>query len=560
VNRAAHRRILQPVTATSPARGKHARALALLATCLPLLAQAQAVAPTPGAILDSVPGRGGAPTVSNPPEVLFSRDPVSTPRPQAQRFLVSGFTFTGNTVFPEALLRRLTEPYLDLQLTLVELDRIADRVTAFYRNQGYTVARAYVPAQRVEDGLVTIQVIEGTIEAARFRGQSRYGTDFLQPYLAPLIDGGGGKLVRDELIERQLLLLNDLPGLRARATLVPGQRFGSTAVEVDTQEKFVNATVGLNNSGNEVAGRYRIDAGLEFNNPLRLGDQAGLRAIRSTDNLFRYLRMAYSLPIGTNGLRLAVSATQSDYELGGSFKALQIAGQLRSFDATVSYPFRRSRANNVIGALQWRQTTSEQTTLGLPFSNARLPVTVASVYANWVGDDSSASALSVAATTNALQRGSNSQSGAYPSFTKFDADWTYLTGASRNWDFFYRARGVMATQKLPDTEKASIGGADSVRGYSSAQLRGDAGYQMTFELRRQMMLSSLPGHASVFADLGGVRNKGFIGWDRMSSVGVGWTQYLAGRGQVKLEVARPLIKITNQTTDTKVWLSLNLAF
>lgn len=538
-----------------------ARRWPALAALLLGAAHAQPVpAPTPGAMADTV-NRRTLPQLETPPQVLFSRPAPGARRASTQRFLVSGFTFTGHTVFPEALLRRVVEPYLDLQLTLEELDRVADRITALYRAHGYTVARAVVPAQRVVDGLVTIQVIEGRLEAARFKGASRYGNDFLDPWLEPLVDANGqGPIVNDAALERQLLLLNDLPGLNARGTLVPGERFGGTVLEVETQEKPLGLSVGGNNNGTKETGRERGDIGLEVNNPLRLGDQLQLRAMQSRDGLFRWRRAGYSVALGKNGTRLAVSATETTYRLGGEFEALDIAGQVRSADATLSHPFTRSRTRNVIGAMQWRVTRSEQTVAAQPLSGAKLPVAVASVYANWVRRDSSAHGLSLALTTNMLRRGHDDGGEDYKRFFKVDAEWTYLAGAARNFDVHLRARVARSSAPLPDLERISIGGADSVRGYQPAQLRGDAGYEASFELRRQFLLGNWPGYVSAFADLGGVQNRGFLGWDRMSSVGVGWTHYLGRQAQVSVAVAKPMIDILGRDQPVRAWVGARVSF
>ncbi|MBN9409112.1 MAG: ShlB/FhaC/HecB family hemolysin secretion/activation protein [Burkholderiales bacterium] len=534
-------------------------ALPLLLACGWAQAQLPPI-PTPGAVQDSVM-QPRLPQLSSPPEVMFSREPAVQQRAQTQRFLVSGFTFKGNTQFSEALLRQLVEPYLDLQLTLGELDRIADRITAFYRSRGFTVARAYLPAQRVEDGLVTIQIIEGSVESVVFRSEGRYGRAFLDPYVTPLLMGDGSNLVTDARLERQLLLMNDLPGLRARATLAPGQKFGTSMVEIETQDKPVGVSLGANNYGSETTGEHRWDAGIELNNPLRLGDQLSLRVIRSTEQLFAWNRLGYTIPLGHDGLRLGLSRTATDYDLGGVFAPLEISGKVRSADATLSYPFVRSRAKNVIGALQWRQTTSQQRVLGIPFSESKLPLLVGSVYTNWVASDSSANSVSVAASTNALKSGNDSVTGDFGRFLKLDAEWTYLTGAGRNLDFFFRGKYVMATREVPDAEKMPLGGESSVRGYAPSILRGDSGYQMTFELRRQFLLASKPGYAAAFADLGGVKNKGpFLGYDRASSLGVGYTQYLGNYGQFKVELAKPMIRVFDRKQSERIWLSVNLAF
>src|SRR5450830_1662332 len=89
------------------------------------------VPPTPGAVQDTVQDRR-SPDVASPAQIVFTADDVegSPDQPDsAKRFLVSGFTFTGNTAFSEFELRNITEQYLDLQLTLQEIDRIAAKIT-----------------------------------------------------------------------------------------------------------------------------------------------------------------------------------------------------------------------------------------------------------------------------------------------------------------------------------------------------------------------------------------------------------------------------------------------
>ncbi len=517
------------------------------------------VPPTPGAIQDTVPQRR-APEVSTPGEVLFYNEGDAVEEhPESKRFLVSGFAFVGNTAVDTAVLQRLTERFLDFELTLEELDQVAANITAYYRNQGYTVARAFVPAQRVEDGLVTIQIIEGTLESVTFKGQKWYRQNFLQSYLNSFSVGKNGELVTDASLERRLLLLNDLPGLKARATLFPGESFGATGLGIDITEKYFDAFAGYSNAGRKDAGENRVDVGVNLNNPLTLGDQLSLRQIRSTDNLFDYKRIGYTLPLGSDGLKLAVSTLTTDYKLGGDFKALDISGKVRSSDISLSYPFTRSRAKNVIGAIQYRKTTTEQNVFGLPFAKSSLPLATASLYTNWVDDDSSATALNIAYSTNFWHNGSNADQDKVSS--KLDTDLTYLTGATRNWDFFFHSQGVYSSAALPDTEKFSVGGPDSVRGYASAEIRGDKGYLVTMEMRRQWRISSVPGYVSLFVDMGGVNNKGFVGYDRIASAGVGLVFYAGTFGQFKAEYATPLTdwKASDGKND-RVWFNFSMGY
>jgi hemolysin activation/secretion protein len=77
------------------------------------------------------------------------------------RFEVKGFEFTGNTLFPAAELLDAVRPFIGPARSLDDLESAADRVSAFYRRHGYLVARAYVPPQQIESGVVRIAVSEG---------------------------------------------------------------------------------------------------------------------------------------------------------------------------------------------------------------------------------------------------------------------------------------------------------------------------------------------------------------------------------------------------------------
>jgi hemolysin activation/secretion protein len=254
-----------------------------------------------------------------------------------------------------------------------------------------------------------------------------------------------------------------------------------------------------------------------------------------------------------------VSTSTTDYDLGGDFKVLDISGKVRSSDIALSYPFIRSRAKNVIGAIQYRETTTKQKVFGLPFSESSLPLATISMYTNWVDDDSSATALNIAYSTNFWHNGSDADQDKVSS--KLDTDLTYLTGATRNWDFYFHSQGVYSSASLPDTEKFSVGGPDSVRGYGSSEIRGDKGYLVTMELRRQWRIGSVPGYVSTFVDMGGTNNRGFEGYDRIASAGVGLVFYAGSFAQFKAEYATPLTdwKAGDGKND-RVWFNFSMGY
>ena len=183
------------------------------------VAQAQIV-PDAGTILRQqeqkpleVPTRP-APTIKQEP-ARPALKPADTPR-----FVLKGFRVTGNTVFAESELIALVREYVGKDVVFADIDQAAARISRYYREHGYTVARAYIPAQTITTaGVVEIAVIEGRIGKIELDNKSRLCDSAARGYL----DAFPGTLVTQPALERKILLLNDLPCVgEARATFRPG--------------------------------------------------------------------------------------------------------------------------------------------------------------------------------------------------------------------------------------------------------------------------------------------------------------------------------------------------
>jgi hemolysin activation/secretion protein len=530
-------------------------ALAVLAFSAAQQARAQAGI-TPGRVLDTVPpSRPVLPPT--PPEVVFPAPlPFVKHDPNAPRFSVNAFTFTGNTVFSDAMLKRRLERFVDLQLNLYDLTRAADAITRFYRDHGYPIARAIVPAQTVEKGIVRIEVIEGRIGKVGVLGNDRYPDATILGYTGSLPRGG---LVTLDGLERGLLLLNDLPGLTARATLQAGAEFGTTDVLIRAEEKRASGFVSIDNRGRVEVGQRRVDASLELHNALGFGDELGVRAIRSEGDLLNYGRIAYSFPLGSAGLRGGAVYSRTDYTIGGDFAPLGIEGGATSRELTLSYPALRSRRRNIVYGLGLRRTESNQTTLGVPTSADRIGILSANVLGNWVHEDSAVTNATAIVSGNGRRNPFGQRQDAQAG--KLELDVNHLRAASRNWDLYLRGNMVVSRDALADTEKFALGGPDSVRGYQTSELRGDQGWQGTVELRRQFLLAGIPGVGQVFYDYGSAKAKGFGGSDSIQSWGIGATAYFHRHLRAKVEYAHPISdRRSSDGERDRVWLTVTAAF
>src|SRR5690606_11377526 len=324
---------------------------------------------------------------ATPAQVLIPDQPAPNLHDRrGKRFAVHAFRFVGNTAFTDQRLKRVVERYRDMELNLYQLNAAADAITEFYRDQGYNLARAVVPPQKVEDGVVTLAVVEGRLGKVIFSGNKRYSEQTLRRHTPNL---QSGELLTTDKLERSLLLLNDMPGLKARSTLSPGAQFGASDVMVKVEEKPVNLMLTLDNGGRKETGEYRADLNIELNNPFGYGDQLSVRGMLTDQSLIKYQKLGYSLPLNDDGLRLSASYSEVRYDVAGMFAALNMSGSAETADLSLLYPLQRSRGRNQMLNLGLRQTTITQRVLGVDSPETRLPLLTFGYLSNEIGDDAS---------------------------------------------------------------------------------------------------------------------------------------------------------------------------
>jgi hemolysin activation/secretion protein len=454
------------------------------------------------------------------------------------RIAVKAIHVSGSSVFTAGVLEALVADLSGGEHSLAELDAGAARITAYYRERGYAVARAYLPAQDIVDGVVVIKVMEGLIGEKQVKNQSRLSDESASSYLG-IIKRGDALQTRS--VDRALLLLNDTPGIGgARASLQPGASVGTSdlVIELDPSRPYT-ASVELDNYGNRYTGVNRLGAALALNSPLKIGDQLMLRALASDQNM-SYARIAYQLPLGGSGLHVGAAYSDTRYRLGQEFAGLQGHGTATSSSLYATYPFIRSQTTNLSGTLTWEdkklndQTDTPVSTIDKRVKLATLGLSgnrqdafggggINSMDLSLVSGDLSMDAASLA--TDATSAKSNG------TFTRLTYNLNRLQHLSETNSLSLALSGQQADKNLNSSEKFSVGGAYGVRAYPGGEGSGDAGWLTNLELRHSFS-DALQGVA--FYDAGSVtinRNPFTVGAANtrfISGVGFGANATLSG--------------------------------
>ncbi len=523
--------------------------------------------PSPGDVRRSLPPT--APRAEQPARNVDVEQPQSTTVAPAdsRRVLVKAFVLTGNTVLPESRVEAVLGAWSGQKLTLAEIYAVADHLTAIYHKAGYSLAQVTVPAQKVNEGVIRLRVVEGVLNKVVVEGETSYPESFLHEQVDTLRPG---EILQFGNLERELLLLNDMPGLSARAVIRPGEAPGSSDLHLLTSEERFEGQLVVDNHGRDMIGEWRSTVSAALNNPGGRGDQLSGSVTRSEAGLVTAGALGYSLPLGHDGARLSASISRVAYGVGGQLAALDIDGESTSGRIGVSYPWKRSRRGDIAFTAAVSYAEGEQTVTGLPMiTDAPITLLELGITARRVYPNGAFGQLAVQASGNFRDyemRSDGSHNAGQPLLLLIDG--SYEQPFADNWSGYGRLMLAGGLDPLHDTQRISLGGPSSVRGFPTSQASGDEGGLITVEARRLFRSPAGTGLFRAFVDAGEVRcddfacaNGSFS--ETLSSAGVGVALLIAERYSVDLQWAR---RINDHLVDGKdeddglTWFSVSARF
>jgi hemolysin activation/secretion protein len=518
---------------------------------------------------------GGTPSEQKAPPVTVAAEPE---RPlglaPAEKLFVREILVPEEDEEAHAALLRLVAPYLNRELTLVELNEVAAKVTRYYRNHGFIVARAYLPRQDASDGVLEIKVALGTYGGTAVKNNSLLRKSFVEGAFRHMEHESPA--VTAHSLERVMLLVREMSGgAMPSVALEAGVAPGTTDLKVELgggEHRFQGYLLG-DNQGSSFTGQKRLFGALDVNSPLGIADKLSVSGMVSDGEKLHNLRFSYGLPLSYSGLRITVAASRTRYALGGSYSALDATGSVSAVDGTIAYPLMRRHDSNmdltlniahrdlhddlnavsvfnprtaVVGA-----ATFQRTKFGTALGHRYYSTTGATVT---VGEMNLANPAEIAAT------GTNGD------YAKLVVNLSAETPLYRSLSARVSAVGQkdLRVKTLDSSEQLFVSGSGGVRAYAEG-LSGDNGYIFNLELPYALPKvghSGLQQSVSVFEDSGGVQaeknnssSTNFV----LNDVGGGYTS-TRSPFYFKIQGVRILGNIHSETSKTRLWLQLGFMF
>jgi hemolysin activation/secretion protein len=483
-------------------------AAALLGCLAPLgVCAAEPVVPNAGSILQQTQPAEPPPPSPTGTGLTIEEAGRATLPPSAP-FLVKSIQLSGNSVFAAATLHALIADAEGKSMTLPELGAVIARVSRYYHNHGYPLARAIIPAQKILDGAVRVEIIEARYGQIPLDNHSRVSDSLLQATLSPVQTG---QVIGQAPLNHALLLLSDIPGVAVAATLKPGETVGTSDLEVETAATpIIAGDVSVDNDGNRYTGRARIGGTVSLIDPLHHGDTLSLTGLTSGSGM-NYGSVGYESLLDGSGTRMGGSYSVLHYILGSTLAPLDGHGTADVDSLWLKHPFVRTQDFNLYGQLQYdhkhlnddigagdihtdRHLDDWTVSLAGDLRDTLLSGGVNTWSVGWtsgrVGFDNAAAQFADSATAD-------TQGG----FSIWNATFSRLQRLSASNSLYLTLSGQWANSNLDPAEKMVAGGPFTVRAYDMGALSGDSGILASAEFRHDLLVIWRgPLQAIAFAD------------------------------------------------------------
>ncbi len=580
-------------TVRSTMRVAVTRAAFLLTVCLPGFVFADAV-PRP------VPGGEMIQMIQDKDKIKILKDEKARPvieneqkKPSKssgssdKKLLVKQFEIRGNSLLEPEEIKSVTSQLEGKELTIDDIWNVADLITSKYRESGYLLVNAYVPPQKIVDGVVIIMIMEGKIGTISVDGNKSYSSAFIERNLANTLNDVS---VKDETIERDLLILNDYLSLNVKASLRAGKEPGTTDIVVGTTDKFpISGSISYDNYGIDTTSKNRLNVSLNLGNLLSSGDLLMLRGVTGLDRIdvtrLSFGRAEYLIPVGGYGTQVGGYFANSIYHAGQELASLDMHGRAIVAGLYATHPVVRKRDETLsirIGGEYIDATgTIASSDLFSTKDNIRklvvnLPYTMTDRYlgrnylslgyAVGLGDTLNGTKGNGADSTNP------SRSNASNSFGKLNLDAMRIQKLPGYNHLIIRGGGQYSPDNLLIEEQYIVGGPGSVRGYNPAQAAGDSGYFVSAELAvspiapEKTIFRQKVGETfklALFFDHGGVFNNEPLNERKsqyLSSFGAGVRVYGGQFFTFKLDCAVPKVSGNYKMSNRMITLEADLSF
>jgi len=454
--------------------------------------------------------------------------------PETVRFRVLGFSVTGQTPWPDREIQRILEPFLGDHDGLAGLEAATKALEAAFQAKGWAFHQVVVPPQKIEDGIVALQVVASSVDQVSVEGNHYFSEQNIRSSLPSLHSGA---VINANDLARSLRLANDHPAKQVNATLRPGENPGSLDANIkvaDSRPEKLFASAA--NTGDAQTGRTRLSLGAQHSNLFGRDHALTLSYTTSAEYSSDVSQWGafYRIPLYGQAAGVSAFYSRSDVNQGRVANVFDVSGKGVFSGISADYSFYPIGfyTHKIVADVQDHRFENDVDFSGLQIgTNVRsrpLGLTYQGRYERaWGNAGFSAQVL------KNLSGGNDNNDVAYDGVRQgADQSWNaYRYGADTEvklparWALRARLTGQRAGEPLISGEEFGLGGSRSVRGFDERVVSGENGQQVSTELLLPPFIHPSLGLLT-FVDVGWIQREdpvalGSFDAEHLSSCGIG---------------------------------------
>lgn len=432
------------------------------------------------------------------PLLMPIQEQVPPEQAGAIRFTLKELVISGGTVFSKGDMDSLYADLLGREVSLLDIYRIRDAITAKYGNAGFGLSKALVPEQRIQaDGIVHIDILEGFVDEVIVEGATAEQQEFFTHAIAKI---KSERPLNTKSLERYLLLANDRFSIKVTSILKKSDKTPSAStliLKVEPAPK-VEGGASMDNRGTDAVGPVQFNGNISVNGLFGRPSQTtlGYATVERSSEL-QYWSLTHTDMLTAEGTALTLGWGKSTSKPGTpALVLLDQVSDSENWSVKVSHPFLRTRQENFSGSVKYDQKDTESRSLGAVTSQDKIrsirfgiSYDNADAYGgvNYALVEYSVGLNGWGATDNnsAMKSRADGRSD-YQKITfnlSRKQELSHFNPALSKFSVNAALMGQYSGTGLLSSEECGIGGQQFGRAYDSSEILGDSCLAASFELR-----------------------------------------------------------------------------
>jgi len=422
-------------------------------------------------------------------------------------FQINKIILSGATLPSRKAQQKLTAPWRGQCLDMKKITELTAAVSDWYISRGYITSRAFLTEQDLSGGELTLAVLEGKLSEIRLEGKKPLMLKMAFPGLE-------GRVLNLRDIEQGMEQINRLRATPVQIEILPAEQQGYSVVNLTATPEFpLSVSVSLDNSGQKSTGEEQLTGSLTANNLLRIADKWFVSGGRSSDFATAYdaqnFQAGVSVPFGYGLLDYSYSWSNYRTTLDNmSYKWIS-TGDTKTHRLNASWVvFRNGDIKTGVAASVTQRSSRNW------LNDAPLASSTRNLSSLTLGINHTQKMLGGVATFNpSYSHGApwfnaetdENKHGDEPraQFRKWSLSASFQRPVTNNLWWLASAYGQWSPDRLYGSERLTLGGESSVRGFKEQYLSGDNGGYLRNELNYLLFTLPVIGQVSATAALDG---------------------------------------------------------